>query len=1556
MDAEVHAKMQRRKTILIEKQEKMQTEASIQLENLKTAVDAKMEVAVVGVLTTMVQAIEKSNEKVKAMNKAEVAPIIVNIMEEMMGYSSVCERCLQFIAVLCRNNDESKSSLSLESSKDFGVAGASSKIAAVMQKYSNDPKIMEAGCDAIRGLCYLESNRRRLGDDGVCEILGRSLPRWNSNPDVSSWLCRAIGHLTNDNDENREKFATIGAIVYIIELLQYNQTSATVLTEICWAIRNVSQSEENRERLQKSAGVDNVLAVFKYHITSAVFTTEACRALVAMISSEDDELIVKMVSGGLIPLVMKALKKNPDSEELGAAAFNLLYFVACEVRFCPKLVSADILDTLSITLEAHASEIGVAEWCCRTVNKIAQLEGMVSKMRGAGLCETIVSAVQRQAISTKVCGWGCLAIGDLAMDKNNHSRLTGAGAPEVVVAALRRHDDSVDVVEQSCYALHYLAMTQNNVGWMGANGGCEAVNSALAKHMKENPSVTRNACRAVGSLAYKDEGNLQRFRLSGACANIVIALRTHAVDALVAEYACRAVYWLTADNGNVTEFAKTNVCKLVVAVLQAHAEESGVVSQACLAISGLAVKSKTDKVHRKNTDKLVKNNAIENIVVALRKYPKSASVQRAGAMAIASLARLDDNRERLGQAGACELLVASLQTHGGEENVTEKLALAIDALSQNNEVNLRKFASSGVTEMLLNAVHKHERHEGVAYGVLRALVVLQIDETVKPRVKNETAIKVYLRAMKVHEKEEKVARWGCNLIYCCATDDRTRALLGISKACDLVVNALTRHGALSSDVASFGCMAISSLSMYEPNCTRFNNTETCMGVVHAVKAHTDEEVVCEWGCAAIYTLASHAANRTKLGSAGACPAVATALSKQMTNEMVCQIAVGAIYELCQEPSNRALMGAAGGCEVITATLEAHASNSDISSQICKSVASVANGNVENGNKFGESGICNLLKTVLEAHAFHLSLVEWVCASIANLADKNSQNQKLMKETGLCNLIVTQLENHNQNAPVCFQGVKAIRTMTTGSKDNSQAFSDNGAIPVTVKVLMRHKDTVSIVENGCWILGNIVAPESSSIDKNSIEIYAVQAYWDLLTVLLELHSSQEQATRWMCAAVSVFADHGKLSHANICDVLMKLLGLYPDRNIIVQRCLFTIGSLAECHPENRQRLSKNNACEAVDAFFTLRSEGEAMCQATFRAIAGLAANDKVNQDKFNSFPSLCKLLVKALYNELESEEVSRWGCAAISALASKHPSNQIKLGFAGNYIADIIDAHKASVIITKEALKAISALSHGSSKNRNVLGAADACESLSKIFTTYTDNDEIIILAIKATANLSANNPHNQSRLGNAGVCETLVQAVIARKSNKGREKLIIKWFCWAVGNIVQIVKSLAVAESSGKIKNANRLLQSGVAEVLMHITKYYKDDPVIVQWASRAIHNLCKSRQLKAKFINLKAPDILPKFMEAYAKDKDITYWVKLAIDTLDAPAETSSPDARNVDTPPPSVPQKRPSKTATNTNANANNFSTPNAGVGASASSSLAGAYGSPIVQTVNNNTDAVL
>lgn len=66
-------------------------------------------------------------------------------------------------------------------------------------------------------------------------------------------------------------------------------------------------------------------------------------------------------------------------------------------------------------------------------------------------------------------------------------------------------------------------------------------------------------------------------------------------------------------------------------------------------------------------------------------------------------------------------------------------------------------------------------------------------------------------------------------------------------------------------------------------------------------------------------------------------------------------------------------------------------------------------------------------------------------------------------------------------------------------------------------------------------------------------------------------------------------------------------------------------------------------------------------------------------------------------------MSRWGCAALAALAYKHTINQSKLTTACNYLADILEVHYKNALVAKEACRAISVLCHGHITNRNKLG-------------------------------------------------------------------------------------------------------------------------------------------------------------------------------------------------------------------------------------------------------------
>jgi hypothetical protein len=296
---------------------------------------------------------------------------------------------------------------------------------------------------------------------------------------------------------------------------------------------------------------------------------------------------------------MKSLKKSPDSEVLSSVVFQLLHIISCNEKMIPKIMAIDIFNALTMNLENHSGLENVAEWCCRLTHQLLKYDGIgnterfsvSSKMRSAGLCEMVPSAVQRQAISKVVAHVGCLAIGDLAVDKNNQTRLTSANACDAVVAALKRHHDSRDVVISSCYAMHFLALTQSNIGWMGVNGACDAVTVALIKHNSpESEDVAVNALNALGSLAFKDEGNQIKLHTCGGCSAVVAVMRTHANCPEVCGAACRAIHHLCAENLNVKDLGVKGACTHVVKALKTHSSYPEVVTQAFYAIHSLAVK------------------------------------------------------------------------------------------------------------------------------------------------------------------------------------------------------------------------------------------------------------------------------------------------------------------------------------------------------------------------------------------------------------------------------------------------------------------------------------------------------------------------------------------------------------------------------------------------------------------------------------------------------------------------------------------------------------------------------------------------------------------------------------------------------------------------------------------------------------------------------------------------------------------------------------------------------------------------------------------------------
>jgi hypothetical protein len=291
------------------------------LDNLKTAIDSKMDVAVVGILNNMLTTFDAfqvpgedlnsesagtspnssdMGDRQRALFRCGICPLLAQCLRDLGGHPVVCERTLHLIAYLCRYSEENKHSICLENCKGFGLSMVCDFIVGACKRHNEEKRVLEAACDAIRSMCALDSNQERFGVAGACEVMARALTKYHSHSDLTIWLCRVMGHLARIYIANRDILGSNGACQIVVMALQKFPNNVNVCTEACWAIRNMAPSDQNRVHFATDFAPESIVAVFKSHYSNEAFAIEACRALINLVASEQDPLIERVGVTGTV--------------------------------------------------------------------------------------------------------------------------------------------------------------------------------------------------------------------------------------------------------------------------------------------------------------------------------------------------------------------------------------------------------------------------------------------------------------------------------------------------------------------------------------------------------------------------------------------------------------------------------------------------------------------------------------------------------------------------------------------------------------------------------------------------------------------------------------------------------------------------------------------------------------------------------------------------------------------------------------------------------------------------------------------------------------------------------------------------------------------------------------------------------------------------------------------------------------------------------------------------------------------------------------------------------
>ena len=1418
--------------------------------------------------------------------RANLIPAIIKVFEASNLSLLISEKALILIGLMCRFADE-KSSINLDNIKAFGLAGAPQVIVQVLKKYNSNQQIVLLCCNSIRNLCSFTKNNQLLGEADACGTVTRVLLKHPNDTAICSWVCRVIGHLAYKNEANRMGLIKAGACEQVVNVLQNHPSHESAAGEACWAIRNLAarSSPENLlqvddqdedtaiARLASLMAPEMIIAAMKNHFSSEAFMTEAMRAAVSLLCHPGvPEVVGRFSNAGALSIALKCAKKLQDSDTIAGLTLQLMYYFACDTNIRPKLVGLDILDAITVMVQAHANTEAVSEWGCRTLYQLSlHGSGISSRMRTAGLLETVVGAVQRQAMSEAVAEHGCLTLGALAADSENLYRLIGSGAGAATVGALRQHKKSSNVVARACFAVSNLSQGANNVSWLGACGTCEAIVTALIIHATSDPQVAYIGSKAVAALAYHDDGNIKKLKSAGVSELMVNTLKTHMKNVEVAEHCCRSIYNLCYVSSLVSEMGRCGACEAVVDTCKQHNGVEGVVSSAMLAIGSLAVKRKYEKVHNGNMRKLISSHAIDCVLDGLAKFPGSAYAQRSGGLAVAALARDNSNSEKLHELGAPKLILKAIRVHKDSGDVIGAMFAAVNSLCANVGGNRTFFASNGIINAVFTAIYSHERNELLVAEGFRILVAVAVDIASRKEMSSENQIKLALRAIKIHDKHDFAAKWGCTFLFTVGDNDTVRALIGKYRGCEIVVGVLAKHAekndehdeaheayAIGASTVELANRALVSIAMLEENRSKLNTADACQAVVTSVKSHMEDAGAAEWACAAMVSLCGNSNCIHLLGQAGACTVLRQIIKDHMSAEVIVRLVCELIHHLSKDETNRSKFGTSGICETLADALFLHLPNSKVCLQVCRAVCALVKENQLNFEMFSSTNICEEISKVLVTHAFNAATCRWASAAIAVLAESSTNHDALILN-GTLESLVGMVEKHKNVQSTFEEVLQAIRAMASKNPATASRLSEAGLLQALFTAISYHNGVVGVAENFGWILGHCTT-------EHDAEFYNSNESWSKVESILKIHASHESAVRWLCFALGSWASNSISPHPTACELVLSMLVRYGGAPAVVSKSCFAIGCLAMSQV-NQEHLSQLGAIEAVANCAIIYSDKSNVKVGIFRAIVGLVGGNVQNQKRFSSVPRACKALVKAVYEDIEYPEITLWGCKALIALMRGNKYTTHYLGSASNYMDEILRQYRGSLDMIKIAFETISLLAHCNTANRSLLGVSGACDEVGSALSQLVYEDMATTqLACRVIANLAANHPNNQHKLGINGACEYLIGVIREQSQSEQDDNLeaipTTRLATWAIANLVQSgkptddlkdeekKKSPLYILGEGKLKkNSQKLDELQIKDILLALLKKYAADEDTWMWILRCINNLSKGRVLRKKFI-----------------------------------------------------------------------------------------------------------
>eukprot|EP01062_Namystynia_karyoxenos_P016894 TRINITY_DN16220_c0_g7_i1.p2 TRINITY_DN16220_c0_g7~~TRINITY_DN16220_c0_g7_i1.p2 ORF type:complete len:923 (+),score=311.43 TRINITY_DN16220_c0_g7_i1:70-2838(+) len=825
-------------------------------------------------------------------------------------------------------------------------------------------------------------------------------------------------------------------------------------------------------------------------------------------------------------------------------------------------------------------------------------------------------------------------------------------------------------------------------------------------------------------------------------------------------------------------YGRAGATEAVPVALLRHAEDPRVQEWGCAAAADLS------KDHRVNARALCLAGAASAIVQSMKRHATDRKLQQRGCEAFLSMAATPELRERLGSAGACEVVAEALQWMQAERSLQRTALEAVAGLAAECPVNRRYLAEAGVCNTVASLLSWHPEDPALQEPAYSALANLAVSKENRAELGKQGACKWLGKALRKHQEElpmhRRCAAAAANLANDCPENRERLRKARVPEALCWSLQTYAEDWVLVELVLG----AIAELAVDDAGREKLQEAGVERTILHAARLWPERAGVQERAAAAIANLACGTKDAiVTLAHAGACTHIVTMLFRHSHDAAAAERCCAGVANMCISRKCQQRMIEKDACKAVVQALLQHPDDAPMQRRGCAAMCDLAAGDPDVAAELGRCGGCEAAACALERHQQRIDVLERAMTAVVVLAAASQENRTRLGDAGACELIALALQYSPEANPL-LDGLSkaAMCEVAAQNLENKKRFGAVGMCELVAQSLQ-------------W---------AGLEDKR-------QAMWGLTaTAVLAAHCGENKI---------------RLGAAGCCEALGAVLKSYASEDSnLAARGMIAVQSLgAEC-ASNRALLREGGALEgtvfALRHLTTAADKGQhpsalnGLAHAV-AAVAVLAADDETNQEALGA-RDVPEQVVQAFGDFPNDVEVSAAGgslhscfLSAIANLAGT-PLMRRRLAAAGacECVSRAMGQSTDDLGLQERAWEAIAKLVCGNQDNGDRFGAAGCCEDLLATMQQHRNNPALldrVCYAVAQLAAVSSAQQENAARLGRVGACDELATLLREYEGHPGLSQRILN----AVANVAaDRPENVKRFRNAGLIPVAQRLAMS----------------------------------------------------------------------------------------------------------------------------------------------------